>query len=151
MKRSKTLQAALMASADDIEAQFYEALQQGDIDKLMAVWAEDDDIACAHPGGMRVHGPAAVRAVFEELFTQGPVNAHALRVRRTQLGSTTAVHHVLQAVLVQTEQGPDTGYVLATNIYVNTPQGWRLLVHHASAGSPREMDVPVEHGAPLLH
>ncbi len=151
MKRPKPLQAALMASPDEIEAQFYEALQQGDLDKLMAVWAEDEDIACAHPGGLRVHGPVAVRAVFDELFSHGAVNARAVRVRRTQLGSSTAVHHVLQAVGIETAQGPDTGYVLATNVYVNTPRGWRLLVHHASAGSPREMDDPLEHGASRLH
>lgn len=151
MKRPKPLQAALLASPDEIEAQFYEALQQGDLDKLMAVWAEDEDITCAHPGGPRVHGPAAVRSVFDDLFSQGVVNARAVRVRRTQLGGVTAVHHVLQAVAVQTEHGPDTGYVLATNVYVNTPRGWRLLVHHASAGSPREMEEPIEHKAPLLH
>ena len=30
-----------MSSPEDIEQQFYEALQQGDIERLMAVWAED--------------------------------------------------------------------------------------------------------------
>jgi ketosteroid isomerase-like protein len=150
MKRPKTLQAALMATPDDIEAQLYEALQQGDLEKLMAVWADDEEIACTHPGGLRVYGPTAVRAVFDELFSQGVVNARALRVKRTQLG-TTAIHHVLQAVAVQTAQGPDTGYVLATNIYVNTPEGWRLLVHHASPGSPRELDESTDNGATLLH
>ena len=48
--------AALLASPDDVEAQFYEALQHGDIDRLMAVWSDDDDIACVHPGGARLSG-----------------------------------------------------------------------------------------------
>ena len=60
-----------LASADDIEQQFYEALQQGDLDRLMAAWSDDDDIACIHPGGPRVVGPAAVRASFEALFAHG--------------------------------------------------------------------------------
>ena len=32
--------------ADDTEAAFYDALQLGDIDKLMACWANEEDIVC---------------------------------------------------------------------------------------------------------
>ena len=56
MPRAKAQTAALLASPDDVEAQFYEALQQADLDKLMAVWADDDEIVCVHPGGPRVIG-----------------------------------------------------------------------------------------------
>lgn len=151
MKRSKSLQAALMATPEEIEAQFYEALHQGDIDKLMAVWSDEDDIACAHPGGARVHGHAAVRAVFETLFAQGGVAAQPLQVRRTACGGTVAIHHVLQSVAVKTASGPDTACMLVTNIYVKTPRGWRLMVHHASHGSADELEAPAERGAALLH
>ena len=47
-------------SADDTEAEFYAAMQHGDIDRLMAVWADDDDIACIHPGGPRLVGAVAI-------------------------------------------------------------------------------------------
>jgi ketosteroid isomerase-like protein len=151
MKRSKSLQAALMATPDDIEAQFYEAIQQGDIEKLMAVWADEEDIACAHPGGSRVHGPAAVRSVFETMFSQGGIAVHPVNVRRTPCGGTVAVHHVLQSVAVQTPRGPDSACVLATNIYVKTARGWRLLVHHASAGEVAALDDRAERGTALLH
>lgn len=151
MKRPKPLQATLMATPDDIEAQFYEALHQGDIEKLMAVWADEDDIACAHPGGSRVHGHAAVRSVFETLFAQGGVAAHPLQVRRTACGGAAAIHHVLQSVAVQTAKGPDTACMLVTNVYVKTSRGWRLLVHHASHGTADELEAPAERGAALLH
>ena len=68
MMRPKPLTAALMASPDDAEAQLYEALQTGDIDKLMATWADDDDIACVHPGGVRLVGAGPIRASFEAMF-----------------------------------------------------------------------------------
>ncbi len=55
---------------DDIEQQFYEALQHGDLERLMAVWADDDDIVCVHPGGPRLVGAAAIRASFEAMFGQ---------------------------------------------------------------------------------
>ena len=51
--------AALHGSADDVEAQFYDALRRADIDRLMAVWADDDEIVCVHPGGGRAIGAAA--------------------------------------------------------------------------------------------
>ena len=70
------------ASSDDIEHQFYEALQQGDVDKLMAIWSDDDDIACVHPGGPRVVGPRAIRASFDTIFANGAINAQPERVRR---------------------------------------------------------------------
>ena len=43
MSRLKPPKAALLANADDVEAQFYEALQQADLDKLMALWSDDDE------------------------------------------------------------------------------------------------------------
>ena len=61
----KAKAAVLLASPDDIEAQFYEALQRGDIERLMAVWSDDDEIVCVHPGGPRVVGPGAIRTTFE--------------------------------------------------------------------------------------
>ena len=33
--------AAPLASPDEIEQQFYEALQRGDLERLMAVWSDD--------------------------------------------------------------------------------------------------------------
>ena len=51
------------SSPDDMEAAFYEALRHGDIDKLMACWADEDDIVCVHPGvrGCWVQGRFARR------------------------------------------------------------------------------------------
>jgi len=40
--------------------------------------------------------------------------------------------------------------VVATNVYLKTAQGWRLVSHHASPGSPREVQEIVE-AASVLH
>jgi uncharacterized protein len=39
----------------------------------MAVWADDDEIVCVHPGGPRVVGAAAIRASFEAIFANGGI------------------------------------------------------------------------------
>jgi ketosteroid isomerase-like protein len=102
------MQAVLMATPDETEVQFYECLQRAELDRLMSLWADEEDIACVPPGGPRLVGAHAIRAAFEE-------------------------------VRVQTPEGVQSGYVLATNVYVKTPLGWRLVVHHASPGTPREL------------
>jgi ketosteroid isomerase-like protein len=138
MPRQKPLQAALMATPDDTEAQFYEALQLSDLERVMAVWADDDDIACIHPGGHRSVGALLIRAGFEEMFAQGGVDMRLAQVRRVVIGSC-AIHHVLEEIRVSTTEGPRVGYVVATNVYAKTPQGWKLMVHHASPGTPTEL------------
>ncbi|UCH16838.1 MAG: nuclear transport factor 2 family protein [Burkholderiales bacterium] len=137
------------ASPDDIEQQFYEALQNADIDKLMALWADDEEIACVHPGGPRVVGAGPIRASFEAMFANGPINARAERVRRLG-GVSSAIHHVLERVQVMDASGPQSAWVLATNVYVKTALGWRLAVHHASPGSPREIQE-ISESPSVLH
>jgi uncharacterized protein (TIGR02246 family) len=137
------------ASADDTEAEFYEALQAGDIERLMAVWADDDDIVCVHPGGPRVVGPAAIRASFEGIFATSGIPVRPERARRLA-GGGVAVHSVLERVDVLGEAGPQTAWVVATNVYVKTAQGWRIVAHHASPGVPGAEQEVVE-AASVLH
>ncbi len=124
-------------SADDTEAAFYDALQTGDIEKLMSCWSDDDEIVCVHPGGARLIGAAAIRSVFDAMFANGAVRAQPLKVRRIQALSAS-VHSVLEHIEVLTEEGPRHAYVAATNVYHLTPQGWRMVAHHASPGSSQE-------------
>jgi uncharacterized protein (TIGR02246 family) len=146
---TRTKPMAPLASPDEIEQQFYEALQRGDIERLMAVWSDDEDISCVHPGGPRVVGAGAIRAAFDAMFSNGTIDARPEKVRRLQTHSC-AVHSVLEQVRVMTEEGPQSAWVVATNVYVKGAQGWRLVAHHASPGSPREVQEIVE-AASTLH
>jgi ketosteroid isomerase-like protein len=139
MKPKSKLQAAsLEGNADDIEAAFYHALQNADIDKLMACWADEDDIVCVHPGGPRVVGAMAIRATFEAMFANGSIRAWPQRVRKT-VSVASAVHNLLEKVEVLAPGGPKEAWVIATNVYHRTAQGWRMVAHHASPGTPSEV------------
>jgi uncharacterized protein (TIGR02246 family) len=140
---------APLASPDEIEQQFYEALQRGDIERLMSVWSDDEEISCVHPGGPRVVGADAIRAAFDAMFANGTINARPEKVRRLQTHSC-AVHSVLENIQVMTTEGLQSAWVVATNVYLKTAQGWRLVSHHASPGSPREVQELVE-AASTLH
>jgi ketosteroid isomerase-like protein len=150
MPQAKARVAALMASVDDVEAQFYEALQRGDLEQLMSVWSDDDEVACVHPGGPRIVGHGAVRASFDAIFAGGPIPVRLQQVRRVEHAGC-AVHHVLERVELPAAQGPQTAWVLASNVYLKTTQGWRLVLHHASPGSPREAQEIAAEAPSTLH
>ncbi len=129
-------------SADEIEAAFYEALQTGDIERLMACWADEDEIVCVHPGGGRLVGPSQIRASFEAMFANGTIQARPERVRRVDMLGA-CMHSLIERLDILTPEGPAQACVTATNVYARTARGWRLVLHHASPGSPAEMqDLP---------
>ena len=106
MPRRPTTQppaAALHGSADDVEAQFYEALQRADIDRLMAVWADDDEIVCVHPGGGRAIGAAAIRPSFEAIIAGGGIAVRPEQVHRLQ-HMAMALHHLVEAITVPADR-----------------------------------------------
>jgi len=134
MSKAKLLAATVGGSADHIEAQFYEALQTGDIEKLMACWADEDDIVCVHPGGPRLIGNASIRAAFEAMFANGTIAARPEHVCKVE-SLTSAMHNVQERIALLTTDGTQEAVVVATNVYQRTPQGWRMVAHHASPGS----------------
>ena len=140
--KTKLHAATVGGSADDVEAAFYEALQHGDIDALMACWSDEDEAFCVHPGGPRLVGPIAIRAAFEQMFGNGAIHATPARVRKVE-SLASSVHNVLERIEVLTAEGPRHAFVLATNVYLKTAQGWRMVAHHASPGVAHE---PVDGG-----
>jgi ketosteroid isomerase-like protein len=150
MSKARKNIAILGGTPDEVEALFYEALQAGDVERLMSCWAEEDDIACIHPGGPRVVGLGAIRNAFESLFSNGgSVQARPEHIRRVD-SLASAVHSVLERVEVLTADGPGQAYVIATNVYHKTPQGWRMVVHHASPGTAGEAQE-IHQSAQVLH
>ena len=136
--KAKLQAAALGGSADDTEAAFYEALQSGDVDKLMSCWADEDDILCVYPGGPRLVGAQAIRAVVEQMFAgTGAIRITAQRVRKVQ-ALASAVHSLVERIEIMTPEGPREAWMIATNVYHKTAQGWRLVAHHASPGTAQD-------------
>ena len=136
-------------TADDTEAAFYDALHQGDLERLMACWADEEDIVCVHPGGPRLLGAGAIRAAFESMFSNGTVRARPVQVHRV-VALSSAVHSVAEQVEVMLPDGLHQAVVLATNVYHKTPEGWRMVAHHASPGVAPDAQV-VAAQRPVLH
>ena len=119
-----------LGTAEDIEAAFYDAIGRADIDALMALWAEDEDVLCIHPGAARLVGHAAIRASWEAIFERGGVAIRPRQLLVTQ-NLMTAVHNIVEEINPADNEHQEL-HIVATNVYLKTPQGWRIAVHHAS-------------------
>ncbi|MQR01901.1 YybH family protein [Glaciimonas soli] len=136
MPRAKLMHS----SAEETEAAFYDALGRADIDAMMALWAEDEEIICVHPNAPRLIGHAAIRATFEALFERGGVHV-SVRQLHTVHNMSTSIHSVIENIH-QTGNPPQELHILATNVYLKTPRGWCITLHHASIApgpAPEEM------------
>ena len=136
----------IFASPQDVEAAFYEALERCDIEAMMAVWAEDEEVVCVHPGGPRLVGYTLIREAWQRVFANG----RKLRVRLAQQTAVTTPFAMVSTLLqhVATLDNENlTAPVAATNVYVRGALGWRMVAHHASPVPPDS----IGEGPRILH
>jgi ketosteroid isomerase-like protein len=122
---------ALFPTPQDAEAAFYDALTKSDLEAMMAVWADDDDVYCIHPNGARVTGVEQVRESWRQIFASGQRLSFRLRDQQYVQGMMLSVHSVYEHIAVAGEPRSRTP-VIATNIFLRTDRGWRMVAHHAS-------------------
>jgi uncharacterized protein (TIGR02246 family) len=139
----------IFPTAQDAENAFYEALERGDLEGMMAVWAEDEEVICVHPGGPRLCGQDQVRESWAKIFA-GESRARVQIGEQVAItGMMIAVHSVHERFILEGKQAPVP--ILATNVYLRTAAGWRMIVHHASP-VPGQPEAAPREGAPkLLH
>jgi ketosteroid isomerase-like protein len=126
MPRAKLIQG----SPDEIEAAYYDALARADLEALMMLWADDEEIVCIHPGAPRLVGHAAIRATWEEILARGGLHILPRQLHASHT-MTTAIHSVIEDIHHPDNAQADV-HVIATNVYMKTAQGWRIVAHHAS-------------------
>ena len=140
----------IFPTAQDAENAFYEALERSDLEGMMAVWAEDEDIVCVHPGGPRLTGQDEVRESWARIFKGGGRTRVQITHQVAISAMMLAVHSVHENFLLEGEAQPRAP-ILATNVYLRTPAGWRMIVHHASP-APAQPAAPPREGPPkILH
>jgi len=125
------MKKALFPTPQDAEAAFYDAFTKSDLEAMMAVWADDDDIYCVHPQGARVAGVERVRESWRQVFASGQTLRFHLRDQQYVRGMMLSVHSVYEHITIAGEARPRAPMV-ATNIYMRTERGWRMVAHHAS-------------------
>lgn len=125
------MKTMMFPSPQDAEAAFYEAFERADLSAMMAVWAEDEDIVCIHPGGPRLAGMEQIRDGWRRIFANGPSLRFQLSGQQIVRDTLLAVHSVHENVTGRGERSARPP-IIATNIYLLTERGWRMVMHHAS-------------------
>ena len=124
------------AAVERVNAAFYEAFENADLDTMRDLWLDHEESLCVHPGALPVRGTAAISRSWALIMANTPYIQFFLTdvevSVRGEVASVTCTENVLTA---DNRAGPD-GFggarAVATNVFVRTPEGWRLWIHHAS-------------------
>ncbi|HUX26182.1 MAG TPA: nuclear transport factor 2 family protein [Burkholderiales bacterium] len=141
------MKKTIFSSPQDAEAAFYDALQRADLDAMMAVWSDDEEVSCIHPGRARVAGYELVRENWAQIFKSGQRLQVHLSDQVIVSGMMLSLHSLHENILVLGGQGSGArSMVVTTNVYLRSANGWRMVLHHAShAPAPVvRREIPVE-------
>lgn len=129
----------------EAEDDFYDALEEGDLKRLLSVWADTDDICCLLPMYPLVQGREGIEDVFSNLFSQG--RGVELSVSHLHWIETDAmaIHQVEETILKVPPGTTPPPPFYGTNIYRKDGPGWRLIVHQNAPTPPPpppELEIP---------
>lgn len=114
---------------------FYLAFEDSDLDAMSDLWQHGEHVACTHPGWAALRGWAAVSASWYALFNNGRQLQFIVTSQHAQVEGDVAWVTCDENIL--TGDGAGGGTVSALNLFVRTPAGWRMVVHHGSPVVPR--------------
>ncbi len=107
---------------------FYEAHEARDLDAMRAVWVHSDDAVCTHPGWPILRGWPMIEESWRRIFAGAGRNQFIVTNDAVvTLGDTAWI--TLDENLVD---GVATGTIAATNAFVRTAAGWKMILHHGS-------------------
>jgi ketosteroid isomerase-like protein len=131
--RASTADAADVVHAN---AEFYAAIEAGDVERIARSWQDTDDVVCVHPGWAPVYGRSRVLRSWAVILA----NTAYLQFFPTDVSvsvdgdiALVSFEHSVLTRITDTEGGlGETARVVATNVFRRCDDGWRLWIHHAS-------------------
>ena len=119
-----------------VNTAFYQAFESADLDAMLDLWLEDPEALCVHPGALPVRGTSAISRSWALIMANTPYIQFFLTDVEVSVIEDVASVTCTENVLTGDETtGPDAfggAKAVATNVFVRTPEGWRLWIHHAS-------------------
>ena len=114
---------------------FYDAFGALDIDQMESVWEQSERAMCVHPGWPALVDWELIRQSWERIFDNTTLMLFNVKylnvVAQGDCGWVTCIENISSVL-----QGTASNFgILATNIFVRTPSGWRMIAHHASPGT----------------
>ncbi len=119
----------------DAEDAFYDAIEEKNLQAMLAVWDDSDETACLLPMQALAQGSEQLRQAWEPLLEGDfSLDIAVTHVHWIELGDI-AIHYIQETAKVagQTQSPPP---VYATNIYRKKPAGWSMILHQNSPAPP---------------
>lgn len=127
-----------MAAHEDLVAQvkranerFYRAFETLDIATMSALWVQAERAQCIHPGWELLSGWQDIRRSWEGIFA----NTDYMRFVLTDIAVHVYGRMAWVTCVENLSDAPDSlqmARMLATNVYEQTEDDWRIVHHHAS-------------------
>ncbi len=111
---------------------FYESLEKFDIVAMKALWFQGEGVRCIHPGWEAINGYEAVIDSWDQVFRNtGWMRVTPTDVSTWRLGELGLVY-CAENITAKHEDEVGVAVTMATNVFRQTEQGWRMILHHAS-------------------
>lgn len=112
---------------------FYQAFNRGDLDLMKSVWAQNDTVACIHPGWEVLRGFDTIIQSWENIF----VGSENLEIKLSDIKVTGAGSMVWvscqENLFAMSMSGVQVSKVHATNLFEKIEGQWKMVLHHASS------------------
>ena len=120
------------AAVEAVNAEFYAAFESSDLDRMRAVWMDDDTASCVHPGWRVLRGTSHIMRSWALIFANTPYIQFFLSDTDVSVFGDVAVVRCVEGVLTSLGDPEGDASVAATNVFVRGEDGWRLWLHHGS-------------------
>jgi len=122
-----------LSTPQDAEDAYYDAIDEGDLEAMMAVWDGSVEVACLLPMQPLHVGIGAVRAAWQRMLGAEVRVVIAVHHRQWIEWGDVAIHLVEEEATVSGH--PPQPPIYATNVFRRTDKGWRI-VYHGNAPTP---------------
>lgn len=126
-----------VAAVEAANEEFYLAFEHVDLDRMHAVWDDDEDVTCVHPGWPLLRGRGRVMRSWALIFANTPYIQFFLTDVHVQVTGEIAVVTCAENILTSVGDAEGDATVVATNVFRRRDDGWRLVVHHGSPVAQR--------------
>ena len=130
-----------VAGVEAANSALYAAFESADVDAMERIWDDGDPsaVVCVHPGWPMLRGRASVLRSWSAVMAGTEYIQFFLTDVQVWVTGETAVVTCTENVLTSADVG-ENAVVVATNVFVRRPDGWRLQVHHGSPVLGRLVD-----------
>jgi ketosteroid isomerase-like protein len=116
---------------------FYRAVEELNLAAMDRVWLHEGWVRCIHPGWDLLVGWERVRQSWEQIFS----DTHWMRVTPTgidvQVLGDVGLVGCAENITATSDGDVGVAVAQATNLFLRTGEGWRLMHHHSSPAPVR--------------